>query len=96
MNAWTVLDKQEKGASYGGRHSQDHDVIILTAYDSGAANHRCRINIHHDTSYAWQSKATLERWNGEQWHQVCRLLPEQVHAKTAAENLMDKAATILD
>lgn len=79
------------GALVRGHQRNDRKLYFAIKTPEGREQF-FRILIHWDNSYAYQSHAHLERWDGQRWHNAVSLLAEDVKGLEQAEAALLKLA----
>lgn len=72
----TTIEKTARGTRDGGNDGGDYTHIFKWG------PHRLRVKIHIDQSYDFQSRAHIERWNGEKWFEVASMPGKEAAALT--------------
>jgi len=54
-----------------------------------------KVNVRLDTSYDFQSTASIARWDGTQWHSVASILAQNVQGRTQAKKELISRALLV-
>ena len=61
-----------------------------------SGDHTLSISVNLDTSYDFQSSATIKRWNGSEWHTVATILSQNIRSiEQARDELIKRAKMVL-
>lgn len=91
---------EKSRSTFKNRQSLQADLTVVGTFKNNTHSHTLRLRVHYD-SYDFQRWSKVERWNGEQWHEVVHLRGNELrpeegqHDDANVENLLLAASIVL-
>lgn len=75
------------------KHGQNHNLNEYGVTDTPEGKVKYHLSIHHDTSYDFQSHASVDYWDGCAWTRVASLLAAEVKGHAPVRELLLRLLT---